>query len=186
MDATQLVRETLNCVINDLKYVLNKRTLRLLDVPCGDMRWMSLFLRKRSDIEYTGMVIVPEIIEHHKRTYINETWSFEVHDIVAEPLLASYDLIFSRDMTQHLTSGDTLRVLHHFSVSDSYFVMMTSYPAANNDKELAYIKERFLRQNLERSPYALTPPVCVRPEKSPREGEYSALWRLPLKQQKSG
>ena len=54
---TSLVRQTLDCVINDIKYALNKKVLRLLDIPCGDLRWMSVFLTNRTDIEYTGMYL---------------------------------------------------------------------------------------------------------------------------------
>ena len=188
---TDVVRQTLECVINDVKYALKKKVLRVLDIPCGDLRWMSVFLRNRTDIEYTGMDIVPDIIEHHKKTYSNQPWTFRVHDIVAEPLPTSYDLIFSREMTQHLTIADTLRVIQHFSESGSHFSMMTTYPSSsNNERELNLRKHglngRYHRQDLERPPYRLTPPVCVRDEKHKGAVEYNALWRLPMKQRMSG
>ena len=162
---TSLVRQTLDCVINDIKYALNKKVLRLLDIPCGDLRWMSVFLSNRTDIEYTGMDIVPDIIEHHTKTYSDQPWTFRVHDIVAEPLTTSYDLIFSRDMTQHLTIGDTLRVLKHFSVSGSHFAMMTTYPSRlHNEQDLDVDRPgRYYEQDLERPPYSLTSTICVRP-----------------------
>ena len=185
---TGLVRQTLECVINDVKYALKKKVLRVLDIPCGDLRWMSVFLRNRTDIEYTGMDIVPAIIEHHRETYSDQPWTFRVHDIVAEPLPTSYDLIFSRDMTQHLTIADTLRVIQHFSESGSHFSMMSTYPSSsNNERELNLSKYgRYHRQDLERPPYRLTLPICVRDEKRKGGVEYSALWRLPMKQRMSG
>ena len=163
----------------------------MFDVPFGDLRWMSVFLRNRTDIEYTGMDIVPDIIEHHKKTYSDQPWTFRVHDIVAEPRPASYDLVFSRDMTQHLTNGDTLRVLHHISTSGSHFTMFTTYPegwsAPLAKTELnIYKRGRARPQDLERPPYRLTPPICVGQEKKKGHKEYSALWRLPMKQRKSG
>ena len=184
LGSTSLVRQTLDCVINDVKYALKKKVLRVMDIPCGDLRWMSVFLRNRTDIEYTGMDIVPDIIEHHKKTYSDQPWTFRVHDIVAEPLTDSYDLIFSRDMTQHLTIADTLRVVQHFSESGSHFAMMTTYPSTtNNERELKLGRRgRFHSQDLERPPYRLTPPICVRDEKRKGGVEYSALWRLPMKQ----
>ena len=98
---------------------------------------MSVFLSNRTDVEYTGMDIVPDIIEHHTKTYSDQPWTFRVHDIVAEPLADSYDLIFSRAMTQHLTNADTLRVIQHFSESGSHFAMMTTYPStSHNEREL--------------------------------------------------
>ena len=185
LGSTGLVRQTLDCVINDVKYALKKKVLRVLDIPCGDLRWMSVFLhvRNRTDIEYTGMDIVPDIIKHHKKTYSDQPWTFRVHDIVAESLTDSYDLVFSRDMTQHLTIADTLRVVQHFSESGSHFAMMTTYPSTtNNERELKLGRNgRFHSQDLERPPYRLTPPICVRDEKRKGGAEYSALWRLPMK-----
>ena len=185
---TSLVRNTLECVIKDIKYALKKKVLRVLDIPCGDLRWMSVFLRNRTDLEYTGMDIVPDIIKHHKKTYSDHAWTFRVHDIVAEPLTTSYDLIFSRDMTQHLTIGDTLRVLKHFSASGSHFAMLTTYPSTvHNERDLNLgSKGRYHSQDLERPPYSLTRPICVRQEKEKGGPEYSALWRIPLKQRLSG
>ena len=185
---TSLVRRTLDCVINDIKYALNKKVLRLLDIPCGDLRWMSVFLTNRTDIEYTGMDIVPDLIEHHKKTYSDQPWTFRVHDIVAEPLTASFDLIFSRDMTQHLSIGDTLRVLQHFSASGSQFAMMTTYPSTLHNAPDVHVDGigRYYEQNLERPPYSLTSTICVRQDKEEWRKQYSALWRLPLKQRLSG
>jgi 2-polyprenyl-3-methyl-5-hydroxy-6-metoxy-1,4-benzoquinol methylase len=115
LEATVVIRTTLNHIIRDIKSTLNKKVVRILDIPCGDMGWMSVFLKDRSDIDYTGMDIVPDLIRNHKHKYADRlNWQFAVHDIVANPLSAPYDLIFSRDMTQHLTSGDTMRVLYHF------------------------------------------------------------------------
>ena len=185
---TWLVRQTLDCVINDIKSTLNKKVLRFLDIPCGDLRWMSVFMLNRTDIEYTGMDIVPDIIEHHTKTYSDKPWTFLFHDIVAEPLPTSYDLIFSRDMTQHLTIGDTLRVFRHFSISGSNFAMLTTYPSTlQNERDLNLgSKVRYYAQDLERPPYNLIPPICVRQEKQKGGPEYSALWRLPMKQKLLG
>jgi cyclopropane fatty-acyl-phospholipid synthase-like methyltransferase len=178
----------LDSVINNIKLALNKQTLRMLDIPCGDMVWMSVFLANRPDIVYTGMDIVPDLIRRHTQKYAERlNWQFELHDIVAEPLSASYDLIFSRDMTQHLTTGDTLRVLNHFSISGSAFAMLTTYPTSNNSKELDLTNKidsmRYFEQNLESPPYSLIHPMCVRTSIAEQVAiEYTALWQLPLTQ----
>ena len=181
---TTAIRGTLECLIDVIKHTLNKKTLRFLDIPCGDMQWMSRFLDGRSDIRYTGMDIVHDLIAHHVTTYSDKPWKFKVHDLVSEPLPASYDLIMVRDMTQHLTSGDNLRVLRHLSISGSHFVLLSTYPFVHNVDELSYDKPgRSNHQNLELSPYSLTPPLCARRE-TKQSPEYNALWRLPLKQWK--
>ena len=180
-ERTLEVRRTLACVIDELKITLNKSRLRMLDVPCGDMTWMSLFLSGRDDVTYTGLDIVPDLIEHHRDAYRKHNWHFRVQDVVDEPLTESHDLIFSRALTQHLTSGDTMKVLKHFSESGSHFVMMTTHAKFPN-VELKYdIVGRFRPQNLEGPPYSLMAPMCAGDE-GLSYNEHIALWKLPLKQ----
>ena len=49
----------LQSVITEIKTQLGKDRIRMLDIPCGDMRWMPRFLETREDVDYTGMDIVP-------------------------------------------------------------------------------------------------------------------------------
>jgi len=49
----------LHSIITALKAKLGLDRIRLLDIPCGDMVWMSRFLDARDDINYTGIDIVP-------------------------------------------------------------------------------------------------------------------------------
>jgi cyclopropane fatty-acyl-phospholipid synthase-like methyltransferase len=169
-------------VIEDIKKAFNTPVVRMLDVPCGDMLWMNVFLTNRSDIDYTGMDIVPELIERHKKEYAKQDWTFRVHDIVAESLTTSYDLIISREMMQHLVTGDALTVLRHFSDSGSSFVMMTTFPKTETNTEIRKNILRFRYLNLERPPYSLTPPMCVVHEANGYSAQHSGLWSLPLEQ----
>ncbi len=73
------------------------------------MVWMHRFLQTRNDILYTGMDIVPELIEQHKKTYSHFTqWQF-VHQDVLESVIGQYDLILSKEMMQHLYLADVNR-----------------------------------------------------------------------------
>jgi len=49
----------IHTVINEIKAKLGLDRISLLDIPCGDMRWMSRFLDNREDVDYTGIDIVP-------------------------------------------------------------------------------------------------------------------------------
>lgn len=44
----------LHSVTDQLKKILNKETIRLLDSSCGDMFWIPEFLAARPDVAYTG------------------------------------------------------------------------------------------------------------------------------------
>ena len=54
----------------------------MLDVPCGDMNWMKRFLSARNDIDYTGIDIVPDIIEKHKKEFKGTPYKFINANIV--------------------------------------------------------------------------------------------------------
>ena len=187
LERTVEMRVALERVVEDIKYALNKNVIRIIDIPCGDMTWMPSFLGNRTDIEYTGVDIVPDLIVKHANQFaMHKNWNFHVHDIAAQPLTESYDLIVSRQLTQHLPTDDSLRVLKHFSESGSRFVLMTTYPSRNNTKPLDYqgeLTSRFFDQNLEHAPYSLSPPICSHVSMSQEYTiDYNALWQLPFKQ----
>jgi len=55
---SQEVIGTLHVLIERIKRERAVSRVRLLDVPCGDMAWMSRFLKTRDDIDYTGRTVV--------------------------------------------------------------------------------------------------------------------------------
>ena len=73
---------TLHTIINYLKRTLNKEKITILDIPCGDMTWMRRFLLSRDDIIYTGVDIVPFLIDEHKKTFQNTSHTFINANIV--------------------------------------------------------------------------------------------------------
>ena len=132
----------------------------MLDMPCGDMVWMRHYLEQRMDVDYTGMDIVGSLIDHHKNASGGEhPWRFKQHDIVKDPLQERYDLIFSRQMTQHLGTEDTMQVLHHFSDGGNY-LLITNYPGVRVNVPLnAGTAWRFREQNFLIEPYRLIDPI---------------------------
>ena len=175
-------RETvqiLDHVVAKVKQELNISRISLLDLPCGDMVWMNRYLDNRSDIDYVGMDIVPALINRHRSKYAH--WKFFQHDIVDLPLSNSFDVILSRQMTQHLTNHDTIRALKHFSESGSKYLLITDYPSSDYNGEILTDKlDRHRRQNLLLPPFQLTPPVCAGHDG--RLGGWLSLWKLPLLQ----
>ena len=73
---------TLHTIINYLQRILNKEKITMLDIQCGNMTWMSRFFVSRDDIIYTGMDIIPAIIEKHKKTFENTSHTFINANIV--------------------------------------------------------------------------------------------------------
>ena len=161
--------------------------VRLLDIPCGDMAWMSRFLKTRDDIDYTGMDIVPELIGNHTESFKKYPWKFLLQDIVEKPLNESYDIILCRMMLQHLYTRDVLKVLKMFADSGSRSLLTTTLYTFENNTDLSKkpSKDRYRGLNLEIPPVSLAPPKCLF-----RDGEeedingkfhFLGLWDLPLR-----
>merc|ERR1712062_917587 len=85
----------------------------MVDVACGDMCYMAAFLSfvdSVYNISYTGIDIVQEVVDSHvKKFSTSKAWKFICSDtrVVVPPRA---DLLYSRAMTQHLCTSDTLRV----------------------------------------------------------------------------
>ena len=178
MSSTADVRRTLDSVIEIVKGELGKERIRMLDLPCGDLVWMKHYLQNRTDVDYTGMDIVNPLITQHTNMFSSKGWKFKHHDIVNTPLPETYDLVFSRQMTQHLGTKDTMNVLQHFSDGAS-FLLITNYLHVKENIPLNKgTPWRFREQNLNILPFALTDPICEDEE----NGCVNALYRLPLQQ----
>jgi hypothetical protein len=180
MSSTEKVRKTLDIIIDEIKAETGKERISLLDMPCGDMVWMRHYLEQRMDVDYTGMDIVGSLIDHHKNASGGEhPWRFKQHDIVKDPLQERYDLIFSRQMTQHLGTEDTMQVLHHFSDGGNY-LLITNYPGVRVNVPLnAGTAWRFREQNFLIEPYRLIDPICEGDEDG---SDVISFYRLPLLQ----
>ena len=80
--------------------------ISIVDVPCGDMNWMSTLLedlQKDYEVSYTGLDIVDELIKLNTEKYPQH--QFKTFDVVQEKLLHS-DIIICRDLLNHLSSTD--------------------------------------------------------------------------------
>ena len=169
-------------MIEKLKVDLKKDTISIADIPCGDMQWISHFLKTRTDVNYTGIDIVPELIQRHDATYRNhKNINFVNTDVVQSPLTQPFDIIFSRQMMQHFPNADIHRVLFHFSASGSKYMIATTYPDIIINKELSSTAGiRYRPVNLEIQPFHLVPPTCAYQETQQTDNSLS-MWELPLK-----
>lgn len=179
----QSAMAALHVIITKVKAYLGKETISILDVSCGDMQWMNKFLITRDDVEYTGIDIVPELINSAKRQFSSLPKSeFLTHDIVSTPLNNSYDIIVCRDTLIYLHQSDALKALYHMSSSGSKFLLSTSFPDTTQNGELSKtgpLSDRKFPYNLELPPFLLEPPVCTSYDWNV---EHLALWQLPVRQ----
>jgi len=186
MEFAQQLLAGLHTIITDMKQHFGLIKVRVLDVPCGDVQYMSRFLEGRDDIIYTGIDIVPDLIEHHRKTYADRPWTFRTADIVTDSTsVNNFDVIISRMMMQHLQNADVFNVLKKLSSETRHpsFLFATTYSSYPTNIELnTNVRGRARYQNLELEPFRLEPPICLLldgPYRA-RKGHYMGLWRLPL------
>ena len=186
LDTTQEAMGILHTLINELKRVSGKQRISLLDIPCGDFVWMNRFLQERHDVDYTGMDIVPQLIQNHANAFGSDTHlKFIEQDIVEAPLTQAYDIIFCRMMLQHLTQRAFMKVLLHFSNSGSRYLLMTTHAGHPRVSAVDLYSHRFRPVNFEIPPAQLSPPLCITrdgPVTSTPFDHFLALWKLPLRQ----
>lgn len=127
--ATAAIREALPALLQRLG------ARSLLDAPCGDAGWIG---RMKLDLDYTGIDIVPSLIEANKERVARGELAgrFRVADITRDTLPAA-DLILCRDCLVHLSFDNIARAVTNFRASGARFLLVTTFPEwdANRDCE---------------------------------------------------
>ncbi len=96
----------------------------MVDVGCGDYNWMkSLSLPLK---HYIGIDIVVDIIEQNNVHYADKSHTFLCRDVVNHEVPRG-DLIFCKDVLQHLSDSDIRSVLNNFKKSEAAFLFTTTY-----------------------------------------------------------
>lgn len=184
LDFSQEMIAGMHAIISDMKKHFKLKNIRVLDVPCGDMQYMSRFLETRDDINYTGVDIVPQLIMHHREKYAHRPWTFRALDIAADSTFVNeFDLIISRSMMQHLDNAAVFSILKKLSAETRHpsFLLATTFSTHSNNNDLdVHRRYRFRRLNLELPPFRLEPPLCIFRDGYVLFENFMGLWRLPL------
>ena len=104
----------------------------MLDVPCGTVSWIANVLEQYPSLQYTGMDIVKDQILDNQRRFPQHTF---VHADMTLASLGRYDLIFSKEGTQHMTKDATLAFLGAVKRSGSKYLCVTHYEIPENREE---------------------------------------------------
>ena len=82
---------------------------RILEIGCGLGHLFSRLQQFFVDVSYTGIDIVPELIEHAKQKHPNAL--FECRDIFADPLSREFDFVFISGLFNAPYRGDSKEFL---------------------------------------------------------------------------
>ena len=98
-----------------------KRSIKVVDLGCGDFEVGRQLVANVGNMHYVGCDIVPQLIENHKMVYANARVEFRSLDIVADELPAG-DICLIRQVLQHLSNSDIIRVLAKLSAFRKVYV----------------------------------------------------------------
>lgn len=139
----------------------------MADIPCGDFNWMPLFLEAWPSVDYQGFDIVPAAIADNRARHPGRR--FEVLDITRE-VPPRVDLIFCKDLLNHLCHDDVRAALGNMRRSGSRFLIASNnFGVANVElPPLGRTNSRHL--DITAPPFDAPPPIW--------NTHYLGLWRL--------
>lgn len=138
-----------------LPELLSRYAIRtLLDVPCGDWRWMAKV--PLEGIDYIGGDLLPELVEANRRQHGGPGRRFLALDLTSATLPAA-DLLLCRDCLVHFSFADIGRALRNVRRSGIAWLLTTTFPAEPANLDIVTGDWRPL--NLQLPPFAFPPPV---------------------------
>ncbi len=101
------------------KYKIKK----ILDCSCGDWNWMKTI--SNSFVDYTGIDIVPELIDVNNKTYGTDNIRFVCGDMlnIINSTEEKYDLIICRHTFEHLPTSYVLETIKSFKNKTKYCLL---------------------------------------------------------------
>ncbi|MBR0964773.1 class I SAM-dependent methyltransferase [Bradyrhizobium diazoefficiens] len=164
---TQRVRESLPGLIRDLKIKT------LLDLPCGDLHWLSKIELPIS--HYIGGDIVPELVKRTAEKYSRPDRSFLQIDLCKDPLPEA-DLLLCRDCFIHLSEDMIFRAIENILRSNIKYLLTTTFPGGLNR---AISTGDFFTIDLCAPPYNFPAPIRVLEDwVPPFDRRQLALWEV--------
>lgn len=126
MDNTENIRNVMPKILIELNIK------SILDVPCGDFKWMKLIVNNM-EVKYTGGDIVQDLIDELNMKYSNSNISFIQKNII-EDNLEYHDLLIVRDLLVHLPNSDIIKVINNYIDSKIPYLLISNY--CNSDKSI--------------------------------------------------
>ena len=127
----------------------------LLDVPCGDFKWMASV--DLDGINYIGGDIVGAII-HGNKKFERKNINFQKLDIINNALPNS-DLILCRDCLVHFSINDIFLALNNMFKSKSQYLLTTTFTRRKQNHDIRTGQWRPL--NLQIPPFNFPQPLTT-------------------------
>ena len=108
--------------LND--FFMKEKIKSLCDIPCGDMNWMSEFLKDKN-IEYLGGDIVNFILKKNKIKY--PKYKFLKIDLIKNIIKKKFDVLHIKDLFFHLSYKDLEKVIMNIKQYNYKFLIITNH-----------------------------------------------------------
>ncbi len=147
----------------------------MLDIPCGDFNWMKAVDLK--SLKYIGADLVKQIVIENNIRFQTDTIKF-MHLNACKDTLPRVDLIFCRDMLQHMSLKDIKLALANFKKSGSKYLLTSTFPHVDlwYDLETGFDCREI---NFRNSPFNFPAPLYLIVENSiDVRGKCMGLWLL--------
>lgn len=148
-----------------LQFIANKvRDLNvstLLDVGCGDVNWQFESWEVDTVPRYVCLDVAANVIAHNRVRFAHHNNKMFVTWDVGEcgvPSHVNPDLVYMREVLQHVPLEEGGRVLHAVRQSGARYLIATTYNVDDNHNVKA---GKFYRINLHKAPFNLTPTACI-------------------------
>ncbi|MGE0450563.1 MAG: class I SAM-dependent methyltransferase [Vicinamibacterales bacterium] len=164
--ATEVVRDELPVLFRRLG------VHTVLDAPCGDFFWMREVVGSLA--QYTGVDIVPELIQRNEAAYASTAVSFLCADITVDRLPPA-ELILCRDCFIHLPTRMIRAALRNFRSSGARYLLLTSDRDAGPYHDIPIGSFRPI--DFTRAPFHFPAPVAALSEE-PEGSRQLCLWEL--------
>ncbi len=128
----------------------------LLDAGCGDCNWMSQL--DGAPIHYTGVDIVPDLIERNRRRHGSQRRQFLCLDF-AEADLPTADAVLCRDTLVHYSLAGAAAVLRNLQRSGARYLLATTFPGRGPNPDIPLGGWRPL--DMQAAPFGFPPPLQV-------------------------
>lgn len=145
----------------------------VVDVGCGDFTWMQHV--DMPGIDYTGVDIVPPVIEANEKHFGTVTRSFLCIDAVTEDIPRA-DVVLCREVLFHLSFEDGLRLLEQIRRSDARALIATSDTSTSFNSNIRTGDFRVV--NLRKRPYHLARPNVWIADEAVAAGRGLGVWTL--------
>jgi FkbM family methyltransferase len=139
------------------KFIKKYNITSILDLACGDMKWMPLLLADHPKIKFTGYDISKFIIEKNKAKY--PSMNFKVVDFTdAGIVLPKVDLILTREVLQHIPNKSIIAGIKNIVASNSKYFVSTNYASKGEETNRDIHQGQAHYVDLTAEPFALTRP----------------------------